>query len=104
VELGGDDTPRFGLQWGDMWQEALARLETDERELDEYLANVYWRLERWPERFSYPARRSGSDTRLTFAKAGTGQRLRVWYAIKGKFVEVYWVDMAPYDEGQDDPF
>ena len=43
---------------------------------------------------------------MTFAKAPPGERLRVWYQIDEErmCVPLLWVDIAPFDEGQDDPF
>lgn len=85
---------------------AVERLGSDIQRVDRQLEDVYFRLERWPNLFSYPSLRQGSETRLTFAKATPGERLRVWYRIEEEetCVSLRWVDIAPYDEGQDDPF
>jgi hypothetical protein len=104
--LGGEDAPCYVLQWLGSWYTAVEHLGSDIERVDRQLEDVYYRLERWPRRFSYPALRQGSNTRMTFAKAAPGERLRVWYQIDEErmCVPLLWVDIAPFDEGQDDPF
>ena len=102
--LGGSDEPQYAPFWEDSWDLALEELGQDAQSIDRQLENVYWRLERYPLRYSYPARKTGSNTRITFAKRRPGERLRVWYRVEGQEVLYLWVDIAPYDEGQDDPY
>lgn len=103
--LGGADDPQYAPSWEATWDLALEELGEDAESIDRQLESVYWRLERWPDRYSYPAPKH-SKTRITFAKVDAGRRLRVWYALDqaAKTLEYRWVDIAPYDEGQDDPF
>ena len=102
--VGGEDEPRFAPRWAASWELALEELGEDAESIDRQLEHVYWRLARWPEKYSYPAVLDGSTSaRLTFAKRAAGLRLRIWYWFDDKELELLWVDIAPYDDGQDDP-
>jgi hypothetical protein len=108
--LGGEDAPCYVLRWEDSWYMAVELLGSDVEHVDRQLEDIYYRLERWPKLYSYSALRQGSETRSTFAKAKSGERLRVWYRIEEEqeqqaaCVPLLWVDIAPFDDGQDDPF
>jgi hypothetical protein len=51
-----------------------------------------------------PAFKGQPSTRITFAKKPAGPKASVWYSLEGDALTYLYVDIAPYDEGQDDPF